>query len=155
MLTFEQRTGPQLDVRYPDRAVAQWWRDAKLGIFVHWGIYSVPAWATPTEPESSSERDAYIHHHYAEWYANTRRIEGSPTHRHHHRTYGAQVDYDALLQHWRAEDFDAAAFGARCAGWGARYVIPTAKTSRRTVPVGHRHHVLLDAHRRSPAQSPG
>ena len=27
--------------------VPQWYHDAKLGIFVHWGLYSVPAWATP------------------------------------------------------------------------------------------------------------
>ncbi len=36
---------------FRDREVPQWFRDAKLGIFVHWGVYSVPAWAVPPGPE--------------------------------------------------------------------------------------------------------
>jgi alpha-L-fucosidase len=35
------------DDPFRDREVPQWFRDAKLGIFVHWGVYSVPAWAPP------------------------------------------------------------------------------------------------------------
>ena len=29
----------------------QWYADAKLGIFIHWGLYSVPGWAPLTHPE--------------------------------------------------------------------------------------------------------
>ena len=36
---------------FRDREVPQWFRDAKLGIFVHWGVYSVPGWAPPPGPE--------------------------------------------------------------------------------------------------------
>jgi alpha-L-fucosidase len=39
------------DDPFRDRPVPQWFRDAKLGIFVHWGVYSVPAWAPPPGPE--------------------------------------------------------------------------------------------------------
>ena len=36
---------------FRDREVPRWFRDAKLGIFIHWGVYSVPAWAPPAGPE--------------------------------------------------------------------------------------------------------
>ncbi len=39
------------DDPFRDREVPQWFRDAKLGIFVHWGVYSVPAWAPPAGPK--------------------------------------------------------------------------------------------------------
>ena len=31
-----------------ERPTPQWFKNAKLGIFVHWGVYSLPAWAEPT-----------------------------------------------------------------------------------------------------------
>jgi len=40
-----------VDDPFREREVPQWFRDAKLGIFVHWGVYSVPAWAPPPGPE--------------------------------------------------------------------------------------------------------
>jgi alpha-L-fucosidase len=39
-----------IDDPFRDREVPKWFRDAKLGIFVHWGVYSVPAWAPPPGP---------------------------------------------------------------------------------------------------------
>jgi alpha-L-fucosidase len=36
---------------FRDREVPRWFRDAKLGIFFHWGVYSVPAWAPPPGPK--------------------------------------------------------------------------------------------------------
>src|ERR1700754_1364253 len=45
------------------RPVPQWFRDAKLGIFIHWGVYSVPAWA-PVGKEYA------VYSKYAEWYWN-------------------------------------------------------------------------------------
>jgi hypothetical protein len=42
------------------RATPRWWVDAKFGIFIHWGVYSVPAWSVPGQ--------------YSEWY--WRRVEG-------------------------------------------------------------------------------
>ena len=44
MLNFDERTGPALGVDYPDVTVPDWYRDAKLGVFIHWGIFSLPAW---------------------------------------------------------------------------------------------------------------
>ena len=43
------------------RPVPGWFSDAKFGIFIHWGLYSVPAWA----PASA---DIGVYAKYAEWY---------------------------------------------------------------------------------------
>ncbi len=48
----------------------KWFDDCKLGIFIHWGLYSVPAWAEITwelggEP---SDLEWFTHNPYAEWY---------------------------------------------------------------------------------------
>src|SRR5471030_2365514 len=49
----------------------QWYADAKLGIFVHWGLYSVPGWAPLVHPEHDFTAPDYIKNNpYAEWYLN-------------------------------------------------------------------------------------
>ena len=86
------------------RATPQWFGDAKLGIFIHWGLYSVPAWATPTTtPDKVTDWKAfYTSNPYAEWYLNSLRIAESPTQIHHQKTYGNAYDYyrfkDSLMQ---------------------------------------------------------
>src|SRR6201985_2062312 len=58
----------------------QWYADAKLGIFVHWGLYSVPGWAPLSHPDHDFRNTDYIKNNpYAEWYYNVMRIDGSPT----------------------------------------------------------------------------
>src|SRR6202795_4697295 len=60
----------------------QWYADAKLGIFIHWGLYSVPGWAPLVHPEHDFTAPDYIKNTpYAEWYLNVMRIDGSPTDR--------------------------------------------------------------------------
>ncbi|NUR89520.1 MAG: alpha-L-fucosidase, partial [Nonomuraea sp.] len=123
MFAFDRRTGPDLGVDYPARDVPGWYRDAKFGIFVHWGLYSVPGWAYP-EPEPHLEL-AYRHHQYAEWYANTVRIPGSPTRDFHERTYGVGTSYEDLADRWQPKGPDG--WMELFASCGARYVVPTAK----------------------------
>lgn len=114
--------------------VPQWFEDAKLGVFLHWGLYSVPAWA-PQVPDIQAilrEHDpAWLLRNspYAEWYAGTMRIEGSLTQQHHANTYGPGVPYDSFI-----EPFDEASAGADldaladlCQRAGAGYVVLTAK----------------------------
>jgi hypothetical protein len=55
----------------------QWDDDAKLGIFIHWGLYSVSGWAPFTLLHSKSDV-LFKTKPYAEWYYNTVRIAGSP-----------------------------------------------------------------------------
>ncbi|WP_125610757.1 alpha-L-fucosidase [Specibacter cremeus] len=130
MLNFETRVGPDLGAdapTYPARDVPQWYRDAKLGFFIHWGLYSVPAWATAHGAGGVPAEDAYAHHQYAEWYGNTVRIPGSPTWRRHQDLYGTGTGYEDLADLWDADAFNASAFVGKLVGAGARYIIPTTK----------------------------
>lgn len=110
-----------------ERPVPDWFRDAKLGIFIHWGLYSVPAWAEPTgELGAVDEATWFRHNPYAEWYWNTIRFPDSPARAHHTATYG-DAPYDDFLDAWDARDFDPKEWAALFARTGARYVVPTTK----------------------------
>src|SRR6267378_1559192 len=108
----------------------QWYADAKLGIFVHWGLYSVPGWAPTVHSEHDFESLDYITHNpYAEWYLNSMRIDGSPTQAYHKEHYGAGYDYynfapvfNREIQKWHAEDWAKVFHDA-----GAKYVVLTTK----------------------------
>ncbi|MBE7474953.1 MAG: hypothetical protein DPW09_26310 [Anaerolineae bacterium] len=70
--------------------VPQWYMDAKFGIFIHWGVYAVPAFGN-------------------EWYPRNMYIQGSPEYQHHLETYGphAQFGYKDFIPQLTAEKFDA------------------------------------------------
>ena len=109
----------------------QWYNDAKLGIFIHWGLYSVPAWATPTTtPDKVKDWKAfYKSNPYAEWYLNSLRINGSPTQAHHEKVYGKNYDYysfkDTLLQ--KTSNWNADSWTDLFAKIGPKYVVFTTK----------------------------
>jgi alpha-L-fucosidase len=104
-----------------------WFTDAKFGVFIHWGAYSVPAWAEPTGELGAIDPAVWFAHNpYAEWYWNTSQIEGSPAQEHHLGVHGGRP-YDDFLDAWRAERFDAADWIDLFARAGARYVVPTTK----------------------------
>src|ERR1035438_8326437 len=72
----------------------QWYAGAKLGIFIHWGLYSVPGWAPLSHPDHDFTNADYIKNNpYAEWYLNVMRIPGSPTQAYHNEHYGADFSY--------------------------------------------------------------
>lgn len=110
-----------------DRDLPDWFQRAKLGIFIHWGPYSVPAWAEPIgELGTVPDDEWFVHNPYAEWYLNTMRIPGSPTAQHHRHVHG-DAPYDDFLDAWDAADFDADAWARLFRDIGASYVIPTTK----------------------------
>lgn len=109
-----------------EHTVPSWFTDAKLGVFVHWGPYSVPAWAEPIGELGTIQEGWYAHNPYAEWYANTIRIPGSPAAERHRKMYG-DAPYDDFLDAWRPDRFDAEDLLALVASTGARYLVPTAK----------------------------
>ena len=88
--------------------VPDWYRDAKFGIFVHWGAYSVPAFGN-------------------EWYPRTMYKEGTPEHAHHLRTYGEAFGYKDFLPMFTADRFDADAWASLFAAAGAQFVVPVAE----------------------------
>ena len=110
-----------------------WYDDAKLGIFLHWGLYSVPGWA----PQVANIQDllhdqgprAMLHDNpYAEWYRNTMQLTDSPTYRHHQTTYGG-APYDDFVSAFDegSSGADLDALAAICKGAGANYVVLTTK----------------------------
>lgn len=110
-----------------------WWRDAKLGIFVHWGLYSVPGFA-PTR-YMFSERAAvdnatwFKYHPYAEWYMNTQRIHGSPTWEFHRKHFGKLSYIDAFVPRFNKgiQDWDPTQWARLFRKAGAKYVVLTSK----------------------------
>lgn len=88
----------------------QWYQDAKFGIFIHWGLYSVPAFAN-------------------EWYSRNMYEQGSPEFKHHVATYGTQnkFGYKDFIPLFKAEHFDAQAWARLFREAGAKYVIPVAE----------------------------
>lgn len=109
------------------RPIPAWHPRAKLGIFIHWGPYSVPAWAEPSGAHGTLKGpDRLTHCPYAEWYGNTMGIPDSPTALHHQELYG-DAPYDTFLDQWSVDEFDPAAWVELFAQAGADVVIPTAK----------------------------
>ncbi len=110
--------------------VPEWYHDAKLGIFVHWGLYSVPAWATPVGELGSVDWDRWFTNNpYAEWYLNSLRIDGSPTQRHHRETYGDDFKYMDFVPPFNeaVRSWDPSVMSSLFAEAGARYVVLTTK----------------------------
>jgi alpha-L-fucosidase len=109
------------------RLTPDWFRRAKLGIFIHWGPYSVPAWAEPIGPLGTIDGETWFAHNpYSEWYFNTIRIEGTPAAVRHRELYG-EADSEEFTHAWTAERFDPESWADLFAAVGADYVVPTAK----------------------------
>lgn len=104
------------------RPIPEWYTDAKLGIFIHWGVYSVPAYA-PT--------DVSLYAKYAEWYwkrLSDPQSEGYEQFRaFHDRVFGPETSYEELAPLFRAEMFDPGAWASLFRDAGARYVVLTSK----------------------------
>jgi alpha-L-fucosidase len=91
----------------------EWYRDAKFGIFIHWGVYSVAAYKGEWYPRHAYERSG----EYADYY------------QHQIKTYGPmpQVGYKDLIPLFKAEHFDPNAWATLFRQAGARYVVPVAE----------------------------
>ena len=90
--------------------IPKWYRDGKFGIFIHWGVYSVPAFGS-------------------EWYPRNMYIPGSPEFEHHRHTYGdhAKFGYKDFIPLFTADKFDPEAWADLFHRAGARYVVPVAE----------------------------
>jgi alpha-L-fucosidase len=88
----------------------QWYQDAKFGIFIHWGIYSVPAFDN-------------------EWYSRNMYLQGSRAFEHHVKTWGhpSKFGYKDFIPLFKAEHFDADRWMDLFKRAGARYVVPVAE----------------------------
>ena len=95
------------------RPCPPWFDDAKLGIFIHWGVYSVPSWAPKGQ--------------YAEWYGNTMHGKDSPTSKFHSDRFGKDFKYEQFAENFNAEFFDADEWAKLFKKSGAGYVVLTSK----------------------------
>src|ERR1700722_6429202 len=112
--------------------VPSWYMNAKLGIFIHWGIYSVPGYAPREAREFRVEEigaEQKRVNPYAEWYYNTLRVPNSPTSEFHRNAYGAAFDYYDFAHVFNADTrlWNPAAWADLFKETGARYVVLTTK----------------------------
>ena len=108
------------------RPTPAWFSDAKFGIFIHWGVYSVPAYA-PVIPGKLA---------YAEWYWH-QMMEGrdnpkangveTGTWAYHQGRYGAAYPYQNFAPQFKAELFDPDQWADLFLRSGAKYVVLTSK----------------------------
>ena len=105
-----------------------WFADAKLGIFIHWGVFSIPAWA-PVTGGMFDQPDPFRNTPYTEWYLNSLALEGSPVQAHHRETYGADYSYDAFAPQFKEAiaGWDPTIWADLFAAAGARYVVLVTK----------------------------
>lgn len=105
------------------RKTPNWFKDAKFGIFIHWGVYSVPAWA-PTG-------DMNVYAKYAEWYWRSLLDEDRTGHeqfvRFHENTYGKDFKYQDFAPMFKAAMFEPEDWAALFKQAGAQYVVLTSK----------------------------
>ena len=105
------------------RPVPQWFQDAKFGIFIHWGVYSVPSWG----PKGDS---IGVYDKYAEWYWRKMDQPGKVQKYFkdfHTKTYGPNFRYQDFAPMFKAELFDPGMWAELFRESGAKYVVLTSK----------------------------
>lgn len=93
-----------------DFEIPLWFKKAKFGIFLHWGLYSIPAF-------------------HNEWYSRNMYVKGSPEYEHHIQTYGPhrEFGYKDFIPLFTAKQFRPDVWADIIASSGARYVVPVAE----------------------------
>lgn len=106
------KNGPYSDTweSLSGRKTPDWYYNGKFGIFIHWGIYSVPAFGN-------------------EWYSRNMYVEGSKEYKHHLETYGTHKEfgYKDFIPMFKGELFDGAAWVELFKKAGAKFVMPVAE----------------------------
>lgn len=92
------------------RAMPSWMQEGKFGIFIHWGVYSVPSFGS-------------------EWYSRNMYIQDSPEYQHHIQTWGphTQFGYKDFIPLFKAEKFNPDEWAEIFSAAGAKYIIPVAE----------------------------
>lgn len=88
--------------------IPSWYREKRFGIFIHWGVYSVPAY-------------------FNEWYPRLMYIKGHPVHKFHIKKYGKDTDYRQLVEKFKPESFNADEWVKIFKESGAGYIMPVGE----------------------------
>ncbi len=94
------------------RPTPQWFRDGKFGIFIHWGVYAVPAYCSKGN--------------YAEWYQNALNSGNAATNEYHRKKFGS-LTYYQLADQFKAELFNPDEWAQLFEKSGAKYIVLTSK----------------------------
>ncbi len=94
------------------RGYPEWFSDAKLGIFIHWGVYSVPAFASKEG--------------YAEWYYRGL-MTNDDRKAFQERVYGKDFQYEDFVPMWKAELWNPDEWAELFKKSGAKYVLLVSK----------------------------
>ena len=88
----------------------KWFRDAKFGIFIHWGLFSVPAFNN-------------------EWYSRNMYIQDMEEWKHHRETFGehTKFGYKDFIPMFTAPKFDPKEWVKLFKKAGAKYIMPVAE----------------------------
>lgn len=106
------------------RPVPAWYQDAKFGIFVHWGLYSVPSWATKSNADGFGSG-------YSEWYWQRLSDPKLKIHKEfvefHKKNFGPEFNYQDFAGHFKAELFNPDDWARIFEQSGAKYIVLTSK----------------------------
>lgn len=102
------------------REIPAWWSDAKFGIFIHWGLYSVPAYAPVNKVEGIYEK--YSEHYYNRLLTGNKLFTAF-----HKKQYGENFKYADFAPMFKAEFFDPSEWADLFKEAGAKYVVLTSK----------------------------
>ena len=90
------------------KASPEWFADAKLGVYFHWGLYSVPAWGSEWYPRFM--------------YTSDRKGWGEDVFEYHRKTYGDSVHYHDFIPKWKAPKFNAKQWVDMFEDMGAKFI---------------------------------
>lgn len=88
--------------------IPSWYRKGRFGIFIHWGVYSVPASIN-------------------EWYPRLMYLKGNPGCIHHDKKYGRKIEYRHFVEQFRPTEFDADEWVEIFRKSGAKYIMPVGE----------------------------
>ncbi|WP_396667624.1 alpha-L-fucosidase [Microbacterium sp. R86528] len=102
-----------------DVPVPRWYREGKFGIFIHWGVYAVPAHCDASFGEMGG----------GDWYGRKMYLSWTETHRHHVERYGPvdEYGYEKFIPDLTGEAFDPDEWMRLFRRAGARFVVPVAE----------------------------
>ena len=88
--------------------VPKWYSEAKFGVFIHWGVFTVPEY-------------------FSEWYPRLMYYKGNPVYWHHKRKYGKDFNYRDFIPMFKPDKFNADNIIKTVKNSGAKFVMPVAE----------------------------